>query len=759
MRELLGKIGRFCENHVEKIVLVIVGAFCAWLFFTRVIFSPNGVPFDGKVYPPGQIDAAIQQKAQNLAAQLQGGAGAGANRVGYVPRLSGPIDPNDPVVTSVFGGRPAPRSFLDLLRSPLDFLISETVTVETVVTRSPDDRPRYTLPRVGPVRDVAVQHLRAAAYVPVQPVTMQNTYDNVETEPNDIDLVTVEARFDVAELYRQFHAYFAGTQVERQSWRDPCLANPKFAAVQLQRQTLLDDGSWSDWVEVPRSRVDSNRSLFQVIENVQDLPPGGLGVRMMQYNHKLVTMSLLQPESYQIASAEEEWFPPSYYTKYREVQRKIDAEEKRKERDDQRDRQETQTGGRRETVRPGGAGAGTATAPGGRRRDTNVGGAGGGMGDPYGGAAGAGGARDRSTRGTRTRGTTPGMDPMMGPTARGGARTGRPGDPAYDMGAYGGYPMDGTMRMGPTTDEVHFAFAEETINFTTDLSKRKDPLLFWAFDDTMDPGHTYRYRIRLGVFNPVAGTDMLAPRDADKRNQAILWSDFSQVTQPVAIPKRLYFFAKDVQDQQMTATVEVARYQLGYWRTEDFQVRPGDAIGKEVEPKDSKPKRADRLTGPPGRITGAPMGRDMGAAGPYGAGPYGGVAGMPMYAAPVNPADAAINLEVIDFSTNAILVDLVQVNDWDTQPSLRPRTYYDLLYTRDGVDIQRMPVSTRNWPRDLLATYQFISMEKRKEPQSFKSFQKGGFRARAGVGGTGAGGYGTPYDMMGGPSPYGPVRR
>jgi len=29
MRELLGKIGRFCENHVEKIVLVIVGAFCA----------------------------------------------------------------------------------------------------------------------------------------------------------------------------------------------------------------------------------------------------------------------------------------------------------------------------------------------------------------------------------------------------------------------------------------------------------------------------------------------------------------------------------------------------------------------------------------------------------------------------------------------------------------------------------------------------------------------------------------------------------
>ncbi len=746
MRELLGKIGRFCENHVEKIVLVIVGAFCAWLFFTRVIFSPNGVPFDGKVYPPGQIDAAIQQKAQELAVQLQGGAGTGTGKIAYVPRISGPIDSNDPVVVEVFAGRPAPKSFVDLLQSPLAFLTTELPTIETVA-RPDEDRPRYVLPRIGPVRDVAVHHLRAAAYVPVRPISMQTTYDNADTEPGDIDLVTVEARFDVAELYRQFHAHFAGTQVERQSWRDPCLADPTFAAVQLQRQRLLDDGTWSDWVEVPRSRIESNQTLFEIIENVRDLPPGGLGVRKMQYKHKLITMALLQPDAYRIASAEEEWFPPSYYTKYKDVQRRIEAEEKRKEREDQRDRQEAQTGGRRDTVRPGGAGMGmgAATTPGTRRRDTTTGG--GGTVDPYGG--GAGGTR---TRGTRARGAAPGMDPMA-PTARGGARPGRPGDPAYDMGAYGGYPMDGNLRMGPSTDDVYYEFAEETINFTTDLSKKRDPLLFWALDDTMEPGQTYQYRVRLGVFNPVAGTDMLAPRDADKRDQAILWSEFSQVTSPVAIPKRLYFFAKDVQDRQMTATVEVARYLLGYWRTEDFQVRPGEAIGKEIEPKkDERSRRPDRLTGPGGRITGPPMGRDMGVAGPYG-GPMG--MGMGMYEAPPNPADAAIDPEVIDFTTDAILVDLVQVSDWDTQPNLRPRTYYDLLYTRDGSDLQRMPVSTRNWPRDLQATYSFISTEKRKEPQSFKPFQKGGFRARVGIGGPGGG---SPYDMMGGAGPYGPMR-
>jgi len=142
----------------------------------------------------------------------------------------------------------------------------------------------------------------------------------------------------------------------------------------------------------------------------------------------------------------------------------------------------------------------------------------------------------------------------------------------------------------------------------------------------------------------------------------------------------------------------------------------------------------------------------MGAAGPYG-GPMG--MGMGMYEAPPNPADAAINPDVIDFTTDAVLVDLVQVSDWDTQPNLRPRTYYDLLYTRDGSDLQRMPVNTRNWPRDLQATYSFISTEKRKEPQSFKPFQKGGFRARVGIGGPGGS---SPYDMMGGAGPYGPMR-
>ncbi len=37
------KIGSFFEEHIEKIVLGIVGLVCVWLLITRVIFSPNEV--------------------------------------------------------------------------------------------------------------------------------------------------------------------------------------------------------------------------------------------------------------------------------------------------------------------------------------------------------------------------------------------------------------------------------------------------------------------------------------------------------------------------------------------------------------------------------------------------------------------------------------------------------------------------------------------------------------------------------------------
>ena len=158
-----------------------------------------------------------------------------------------------------------------------------------------------------------LEHIRAVAYVPGVEINQENVYNQAISEPNDIDLVTVEFQFDIAALYKSFNDSFAGPKVKDQ-WRDKTLAEPVFAAVQLQRQQQLPDGSWRRiGKDVPRSKIDVYRQLLNIIEDVEKLSTGGMQVRLLQYKERNVQLDLLQPDCYRIASAREEWFPPSFH--------------------------------------------------------------------------------------------------------------------------------------------------------------------------------------------------------------------------------------------------------------------------------------------------------------------------------------------------------------------------------------------------------------------------------------------------------------
>jgi hypothetical protein len=735
MRDLVTKIGRFCENHVEKIVLVLVGLVCVWLFFTRVIFSPVVATMDNRTFTPGRIDIYIhKQKVPELKTASRPDTKTIAAKA-YKSPLTATIDANDPLIAGLFD-RPVPGGFTKLFDSPLAFISSDVHF--TKPASMPHERMhagrKYRLPPIPDVTEPAANYLRAAAYVPLEEITPKTTYDKAKVEPNDIDLVTVEAKFDAAELYRRFEASFNGVGVQQEEWRDPCLATPVFAAIQLERQELRAGGTWSPWQAVPRTRIEPHRTLFQVIEKVDDLPPGGLDVRLMQFREKSITMELLQPDAYQIASAEEDWFPPSYYEKFKTLQKRVEMDERRKQKEE-RDKEKNT-----DTRRGGDTGMGR-------------GGAYGGMGGRSGMATGrnpTGGQpgstqynRGPGSRGTRGTGRADqGLNPQPGgknrPNRRGPGGT---GDQMYpDMYAMPGTDMG---RRRASTNEAYMEFAEALLSYNTDLAKLEKPLLFWVFDDTVEPGRTYQYRVRLGVFNPVAGTSQLADRDMDKKNQAILWSPYSGVTKPIEVHDRLYLFAKDVQNQTRTATVEVARYNLGYWRSEDFQVKLGESIGKEVERKEekkplSRQAQGDRITDMRGPGMPDPRGMGMG--------------GMGMdYLIPGQ--DRALKPEKVDYTTGKVLVDLVEINDWGGAPNLHPRKYHDMLYTGDGTTIEHMPVNVSNWPKDLVATYQFVQSEKRREPQPFRSFNKGGLqgRGRRGMmpGGPGYEDMGGAYDDMG----------
>lgn len=735
----MNKIGRFFEEHVEKMILVIVGLVCAWLMITRVILSPNVVGWNDRNLSPSGVDAYVYEQAQDLAEQFNRPPEAVEPyepRIGdYLAKVGSAISSIDESLWPVVPSEAAAR------------MLAEGV---------------YRLPAIGEVNDVAIGLISAVAYDPIDEVTPQNPYDKAGNEPNDIDLVSVEAKFDVAKLWENFRECFVD-DVEPQ-WADPCLAKPIFAAMQLQRQELNDDGGWSDWQDVPRPKIDQYRELFKITEDIKDLPPGGLKVQMLQFDYKHVQIELLQPQAYQFASAREEWFPPRLHEEYEEFQRKELQEERRQERETAKEQRQQQLDNRRNRRSASDTTGFGATGSGGRA------GRGGGAFDSFGGGGTAGGTGSRIRGRSRDSSGTRGDAGIYGEGAGGRSgssrrRTGRRSttDPTAD--AYG-LEMEGqglglgtgALQRGPrrpTINDVYYKYDEIALTRMTDFAKIKEPLVIWAHDDTVEPEKTYRYRIRLGVFNPVAGTDQLAERDKSRKNEAVLWSGFSETTEPVEIMGRLYFFANNMmREADKTVTVQVSRLALGHWYSHDFPVKQGELVGYAREPEIEEPDRDRRsrsgaLRGPSALagIPGAMMG--PGAVGP-------GVSGSRFGAFGASQDQSNVP-ESIDYATGAVMVDAVAVSDWLSGRTMRSRRYYDMLYSFDGTNILHMPVGNSNWPTDLKAVFGTISRLEKEPQEPFKAFGTTGSRRSSGQMYDGMEGdmmYEEMYDDMGGQGLY-----
>jgi len=711
----MNKIARFFEDHVEKVVLVVVGIISLFLLFIFVIRSPNKVEIGDEEFGPSAIDKEINQQAMDL-----------KREIGKPDSAVEPYNPRLPEFTKLMKSA---LSDINVQVANRTALKTDDTTFATGVYRIPD---------IGKVSDVMINLIRAVAYLPVAEVTIENTYDDVENEPNDLDLVSVEAKFDVEQLYKNFRECFYDN-VE-QVFADPCLAKPIFAKVQLQRQKLSDNGIWSQWQEVPRPRIDHNRELFNIGEKVDELPTGGLKVLKTQFGYKQTQIDLLQPEPYQFASAREEWFPPSLHGEYAEFQRKERIEELRKQKEEEkeaRERDREARTGRRSGTDQYGAGGVT-----GGSRSRRSGGT-----DAYGGGGAYGGTNTRSRNRSTSR-TTTGLPGETGRSrsGRGSRGSGRRSttDPAMDNmygpggGMEGVYGGPGTTQRGPrrpTINDVYIKYDEIALSRLTDFAKIREPLMIWAHDDTVEPGNTYRYRIRLGVFNPVAGTNKLDERDKLFADQAVLWSDFSEITEPVETMKRIYFFANNVREADKSVTVQVSRLTLGHWYSEEFPVKQGVVIGKSLEYEPEEPDRRSRLSaggfGDPGSSVSGALGPGVSRAVGPGVSPRMSTFGTSQ--------DNSNIPEYIDYSTGAVMVDAVPVSDWSSGRIMRSRRYYDMLYSFDGIDILHMPVGRSNWPKDLTGVFSKISGLARIEQEPFKTFGSG--RAQR---------QGTQYDDMGG---------
>lgn len=105
------------------------------------------------------------------------------------------------------------------------------------------------------------------------------------------------------------------------------------------------------------------------------------------------------------------------------------------------------------------------------------------------------------------------------------------------------------------------------------LTLEPDVEPLWANDLTAEPGQTYRYRVRVGVFNPYAGNPkaLSEPTDAVKVE---LLSDWSEWSMPVTVRPDVYMFLTKAAPDTGTATLEMYKWTKGKWvrATKEFTV-------------------------------------------------------------------------------------------------------------------------------------------------------------------------------------------
>ena len=102
----------------------------------------------------------------------------------------------------------------------------------------------------------------------------------------------------------------------------------------------------------------------------------------------------------------------------------------------------------------------------------------------------------------------------------------------------------------------------------------------WAHDDTVQPGKTYRYKMRYRLKNPIFGASPNIAADPKMVEQFALVSEFSEWTTQITTPSLVNFFvAGGVVRGRGTVDTEIFSWHQGQQRLERFTLAPGDLVG------------------------------------------------------------------------------------------------------------------------------------------------------------------------------------
>ena len=536
----------FFEQHVEKIVVGVLGAAALGVIAMQFVGRQNTVTVNNRPVAPDQAYELLRREAETVRARLRE-TSVPESAPTSVPALSADMER---VVTA--GVSPAP-----MLSAPL----TPPMLVTSIGTRSgfdDADAPKFApLRPPAPTRPVAavvggaLDPLIVARHPALASLTSSE-------QPYDLRAVSVQATFPAAAMVAALEATprDAGKQtIPRFYWMNRL----EVLDVVLERQEALPDGRYGS-VEVV-SVMPGAPSLREQLSE-EGIPASAL---QMFVNHARDNRRGMVRPAFYPTVAGEAWRPPEFAVaaasaseapggQLDTLRRRLDRLDREIESVEAR----LQAAPRSSTDRAAPASAGA--------------------------VAGVGPARG-----------SPGRAP-----SRDSAQSEQDRRRAADQERLATLRMErdrvveeiATLDAGPTTGVS--AEAERLMTEPVGSLEAVESMSFWTHDVTATPGRAYRYRVRVGVTNPLFGNPSnLAEDDADAALSPVAMSEPSAWSDVVRIEPATQMFVVGAAQpglgaggeaslESPVATVEVYHFHYGHWRRATVRMTPGDAISVDV---------------------------------------------------------------------------------------------------------------------------------------------------------------------------------
>ena len=525
------------EAHFEKVFVGLMAVALLAVLVMQFVLASNRVTVDGQQLPLAGAFRPSEEEANRLLSQMD-------DREPRLPEIDATTDMASSFAAKLREGA-APTDRIKPFGTDVAAALSDQQGTVAGNAFAPFEPPAPAAPIVAAYRATLDPYAIADIEGITEIIPPQQPYDAA--------WISVQTAMDGPAMLAAYERDPDGAAGEIQKLRtDWWRSKVGVLEVEVERQMLLPDGTWSDPVDVgslpgdePVVALDTAPANWRALDDL-------VGVAAQAQD------TVLRPQFFPVLEGTP-WVPPSEVPAPSEIEnneselRVLERRLRNIERDIERKEQALASGGTQDT------------GPEGRFGDSR---------ETQGDRRGGGGNQP-----AQPGGNTPGNeDPRTRVIRQQIERLQEQAETVREQLSKLGWQDEG--------EDVE-AFDPSEWRTEGDLLQ-DDEISLWRHDARVEPGADYRYRVRLVLANPLFGrqatlSDELDPL-AEEPFTRTPWSEWSE---PVSVGWAEYFFVERASQgndfSTASARAELYRFYYGYWRVAGVALTPGDRFVGEID--------------------------------------------------------------------------------------------------------------------------------------------------------------------------------